>query len=603
MADHYPEAIFTLSFLNPAIVHHVHNEQFVPPTAPSRPTKRARVHRDTTPSIADAVLTIRPDQVQSAQGIYFGSDTKQCDVFLAPQQQGVSALHFRVTFKFEQNQPKNFLVRNLSASPQGTIVNKKSLVGSAMAGFRKDTKYTIIAGSVIIFLTYHPDKMTAESWQRLQKLSTEPPSLNIVRIGPSTQPTPDVAFDPQSVLARVAKFEDIPAVAHILPWDSKDDYSFLEIIARTKKAGVNTLRRTSDNKVFAVKMMINGPLQTERWIPDVQLQQELHILKELDHPNVIKLVDFCKWPGSLLLVMDYAEYGSLETYLEAMDGTAAVFFARTVMTHVWRGLNYLHGKDISHGDLTPGNILLFGLNPPCCMISDFGEARRGEYKISTATLCYMAPEAVKSLHHRDGFEYRSKPADIWSSGIIACRLLTGQLPPMPTHPFNLRSKLLHWQPGLEKVEPVCRSLLKSIISVDPSTRPTAEQCLHHEWHVDFPSFPSTPLLGEVELGETAASLSVSSPAKHPRDLVRGDRRDGVSFPADQSRNQKKLAEIEDTGRSYGESNATQEDPLSHPDFSLMPPLGPSSLAPTMTSEEFEEFNDRRFRLLHKHSTF
>lgn len=581
MSDH-PEAIFTISFPDPAIANHVHNKRFVSHDVPP-PKKKARVIRDTTPLVGDTVLTIRPDQFSSAQGIYFGSDTKQCDIFLGPQASGVSALHFRVTCKFQQKRPKDFIVRNVSSG--GTIVDKKQLVrSSATGGFRKDIKHTILAGPVVLYLTYHPDKMTAGSWQRLQRMDIDPPNFNTFRLGAATQRTPLVKFDPQPVLTAIARYEDAVNVADLLPWKSGTEYKFLGEIARTERSSIHRLCRVSDSRVFAVKMTINGPHQTGRWTTKERLDAELQLSEELKHPNIIEFADSCQWPGSLLLVMDLASSGSMENYLASVSGIVENGTARTIMAHVWRGLSYLHSKDISHGDLTPANLLLLDLDPLCCVISDFGEARRGEFQTSVGTLGYMAPEVVRNLNNGDGFQYMSKPADIWSSGIIAYRLLTSLLPPTPPPAklFNFRSTLVHWEPKFDKIDPRCQSLIQCLLSVDPSTRPTAEQCLDHEWHIDFPSFASTVLLSPPGDGY-GQNVEAAARSPHP----------SYARPSLPVTHQSRRLE-EDAAVPIGGDCASCEpdyDDQCHPDFSLMPGPSNCSMATTMDPEEYERGND------------
>src|SRR4029079_1070965 len=85
------------------------------------------------------------------------------------------------------------------------------------------------------------------------------------------------------------------------------------------------------------------------------------------------------------------------------------------------GLEHLHTKRIVHRDLKPANILLQGETP---RLADFGIARVLKSTAHTGSIagtpCYMAPEAF------DGD--RSEQSDMWSTGVILYRLLSGRLP-------------------------------------------------------------------------------------------------------------------------------------------------------------------------------
>ncbi|SMY30399.1 unnamed protein product [Zymoseptoria tritici ST99CH_1A5] len=247
--------------------------------------------------------------------------------------------------------------------------------------------------------------------------------------------------------------------------------------------------RTSDQKLLAVKMIVNKSLSSGQIPPaEETLERELrmstlHLIQHNNgHPNVTKTVDFFAWQGARLLVMEFAACANLEEYMHtvlphALDEETG----RTIMVQVWRGLKWLHENDVSYGDLTAANVLLRLLHPSDCVISDFGESRKGRMQTTLpGTLVYMAPEVARIyLHGGDGYEYDAQRTDVWSTGVLASRILTLKLPPIPSDGkwLAMFATLRGWSPTFEGLSENCSTLLLRILSYDSSRRPSAAQCL------------------------------------------------------------------------------------------------------------------------------
>lgn len=153
--------------------------------------------------------------------------------------------------------------------------------------------------------------------------------------------------------------------------------------------------------------------------PDLQLkvQREIAIMRLVDHPNILKLIDVLESGRHLYIILEYAEQGELFDYLVSnrflAEDVAIEFFRQIVIA-----LEYLHKRGICHRDLKPENILL----DSCARIkiADFGFARWVKSSL-TETSCgsphYAAPEIIR------GQPYDGKIADIWSLGVILYALL------------------------------------------------------------------------------------------------------------------------------------------------------------------------------------
>jgi serine/threonine-protein kinase ULK/ATG1 len=167
------------------------------------------------------------------------------------------------------------------------------------------------------------------------------------------------------------------------------------------------------------------------------LDKEIKILREmteLQHENVVALLDCKETVSHVYLVMEFCDGGDLADYLQTMK-TLSEATIRFFLTQISGAMRALHEKGVVHRDLKPQNILLcYNPNSPTggrsptditLKIADFGFARFLNEGMMAVTLCgspmYMAPEVIMSL------QYDAK-ADLWSIGTIVYQCLTGKAP-------------------------------------------------------------------------------------------------------------------------------------------------------------------------------
>jgi len=152
--------------------------------------------------------------------------------------------------------------------------------------------------------------------------------------------------------------------------------------------------------------------------------QEAKMLKKLNHPNIIRVIDFGKEDGTFYTVMEYIDgedlkklllYKKIKNFQRKYD----------IVLQIGRGLNYLHENNIIHKDIKPENILVSENNE--VKIIDFGLANYNRLRIFTrnqfidGTPTYMAPEQIEKRH----IDNRT---DIYSYGILIYEMLTGRVP-------------------------------------------------------------------------------------------------------------------------------------------------------------------------------
>lgn len=151
--------------------------------------------------------------------------------------------------------------------------------------------------------------------------------------------------------------------------------------------------------------------------------REAKMLKKLNHPNIIQVMDFGKEKGIPYMVMEYINGEDLKKLL--LHKKTKKLQRYDLILQIGRGLDYLHENNIIHQDIKPENILVSKNNE--VKIIDFGLARYNRLRIFTrnrfidGTPTYMSPEQIRKRH-------TDKKTDIYSYGITIYEMLTGRVP-------------------------------------------------------------------------------------------------------------------------------------------------------------------------------
>ncbi|PWY92029.1 kinase-like protein [Aspergillus heteromorphus CBS 117.55] len=253
-----------------------------------------------------------------------------------------------------------------------------------------------------------------------------------------------------------------------------------------------------------------------------KIYREISILRELAHPNIVRLHEMVETDRHIGIIMEYASGGELfdhilnNRYLK--DNAARRLFAQLVS-----GVGYLHKKGIVHRDLKLENLLLdrnrniiitdFGFANTFDPIDELGDEieynltnkdfvkrmrldkpnskglRRGDLmQTSCGSPCYAAPELVVS----DSL-YTGRKVDVWSCGVILYAMLAGYLPfdDDPANPdgdnINLLYKYIVTTPLTfpEYVTPHARDLLRRILVPDPRKRADLFEVARHSWLSEY----------------------------------------------------------------------------------------------------------------------
>jgi calcium-dependent protein kinase len=156
------------------------------------------------------------------------------------------------------------------------------------------------------------------------------------------------------------------------------------------------------------------------------LKNELAILGEKSHPNLIRIVDLMEDDRNYYVVSELVKGGELFKRLVKVSKFTETQ-ARDIVLQLMQGLNYMHQQSVTHRDMKPENILLVSEDPKnfSIKIADLGFAQKFDRKtgldLVLGTPLYMAPELVR--HER-----YSEKVDVWSLGCIVFQLLSGKTP-------------------------------------------------------------------------------------------------------------------------------------------------------------------------------
>jgi serine/threonine protein kinase len=156
----------------------------------------------------------------------------------------------------------------------------------------------------------------------------------------------------------------------------------------------------------------------------IRFQREARALAKLDHPYILKVLDYGEENGVPYLVMPYVSHGTLKKYTR---GRMPYERAIGILLPVADALSYAHKRKIIHRDIKPANILFGESGEP--ILSDFGIAKMldaGEQTqltgtgLGIGTPAYMAPEQWNGI--------ADERTDIYALGIVLYELITGRCP-------------------------------------------------------------------------------------------------------------------------------------------------------------------------------
>ena len=229
----------------------------------------------------------------------------------------------------------------------------------------------------------------------------------------------------------------------------------------------------------------------ENEIDDMEIKNEINILKKLDHPNIVKILEFYSTEKAYYIITSYCPCGELYNQIKYQynENQLAVLFYQ-----VFSGLYYLHSKNIVHRDLKLENILITEIEKEkktgkslfWIKIIDFGTAKIFEKNKSEKAVVgssyYIAPEVLQK-------KYNEK-CDTWSAGVILYMLICGRAPFDGADDDEIIANIKkgtynHFHKKLAASSPEVQDLVTKLLEVNVNKRLSAAEALQHPWFTKF----------------------------------------------------------------------------------------------------------------------
>jgi eukaryotic-like serine/threonine-protein kinase len=227
----------------------------------------------------------------------------------------------------------------------------------------------------------------------------------------------------------------VPPEDDIRPSLRRGPYRTEEVLGRGGMGVVHVVRSVGPHDTgerFAAKRILPEFAQSPAFVR--MFYREAELGRKLEHPNIVRVVDFGEQDGELLLVTEHVDGTSCSRMLAKVRKRQECFplpVALEIACEVLEGLAYTHEREredgsplgVVHRDVSPGNILLGAMGE--VKLADFGVAQSRDRALDTlpgtlkGKLGYMSPEQVDSVD----IDGRS---DLFSLGVVLFEVLTGR---------------------------------------------------------------------------------------------------------------------------------------------------------------------------------
>ena len=279
-----------------------------------------------------------------------------------------------------------------------------------------------------------------------------------------------------------------------------DNLILEKLLGKGSFGEVHLTRITGDSKLYATKVYDREKIENTEAFK--YLTNEINIMHNLNHPNIVKFIQVKKTKKHYYIVMEYCNGGELEKALEKYQLKYGKPFSEEIVQHLMRQIisafKYMHANQIMHRDIKLENILVnfesekdkndLNMLKATVKIIDFGFACKiGKNALTYTTIgnpMNMSPLILKKLTSHGkvrqlGYDMK---ADIWSLGAICYQMLIGKAAFDADDIDELVEKI---EKGIYKVPTNLSkevvSFLNGMLQYEPQARLTAEQLYNHQF--------------------------------------------------------------------------------------------------------------------------
>ncbi len=296
------------------------------------------------------------------------------------------------------------------------------------------------------------------------------------------------------------------------------NYTIVHKIAEGGMGSVYQARSQTTGDLVAVKVLtteLTGDLTRLK-----RFEQEFWATLQLDHPNLVRALDFGKEDGLAYLVMEFVDGPNLGTRIEK-EGRLPEAEAVRIISQVAQALQYAHRRNMIHRDVKPDNILL--RSDGQAKLTDLGLVKDVEEdlnltrpSIGLGTPHFMAPEQYTDAKHAD---FR---CDIYSLGATLYMAVTGVLPFQGCGSLTaLRQKVTGEIPPPRQLVPTLSEsvdrLIRRAMDPDPAKRPAS--CLEFVKELTGTEKPLIPSTTTEEQPPPAVPADLPDPQGQDRRLA------------------------------------------------------------------------------------
>ncbi|KAM5172373.1 death-associated protein kinase 2 isoform 2-T2 [Mantella aurantiaca] len=265
----------------------------------------------------------------------------------------------------------------------------------------------------------------------------------------------------------------------------EDLYVVSEELGSGQFAIVKRCREKKTGTEYAAKFIKKRQSRaSRRGVTREEIEREVNILRDVQHPNVITLQDVYENKTDVVLVLELVSGGELFDFLaqkESLSEEEATRFIKQILD----GVNYLHTRNIAHFDLKPENIMLLDKTIPVPHIKliDFGLAHKiedgVEFKNIFGTPEFVAPEIIN-------YEPLGLAADMWSIGVITYILLSGASPFLGENKQETLSNITAVNYEFDEeffshTSDLAKDFIRKLLVKNTRKRLTIQEALCHPW--------------------------------------------------------------------------------------------------------------------------
>ena len=286
-------------------------------------------------------------------------------------------------------------------------------------------------------------------------------------------------------LANESKDIKIKNLITLINSKPEDNYKIINKLGKGSFGSVYKVKNKITGEIRAMKIIKNTTISDNDGAANKKFLKEIQVLKELEHPNIIKIFEYYIDNRYHYIITELLTGGELyESILKFQKFNEKK--AAYIMKQILSALNYLHSKGIVHRDIKPENILVQNENKNNknsideiqIKIIDFGASNffkeNEKLTLKVGSPYYIAPEVLNKSYN--------EKCDIWSAGVVLYVMLTGNFPFVGKTSQKLfesikTGKYKDTGKEWEAISKEAKDLIRKMLELNVSKRISASECL------------------------------------------------------------------------------------------------------------------------------